>query len=191
MAYSKHTNPDVARRLWILCRQIYQAHRSLIIYRALHSVVAASPKSTCADAFLAISDASVNNLIVMTHQLFDETKGAYSLFHANKDKALYKTKDDTARLGSLFTNYRESIKKIRQYRHDVAAHASRDKSAKTILEGLGLEIGEVEAILKAAAACVEELLLANPIFGMRIPDFDQSNENLEAQLKNVFAKGFA
>lgn len=195
---SPQAGQDVALRLSVLRRQIDDAQNSLIIHLTLHDVVDESLKTVngrvakeSAHAFHAISNASLNNLIVMTHQIFDGTKPAYSLRHAKRDKTLCKNADDTDRLRKLFKDHKDTIQKIGTFRNSVAAHASFTKSATTIVNGLQLDIWAVKSILEAAAECVDGLFLANLVLGMQIPDFVQANERLETQLKDVFVKGFS
>lgn len=189
--------PVIGQRLTVLRRQIDDAQNSLIIHLTLHDVVDESLKTVngrvakeSAHAFHAISNASLNNLIVMTHQIFDGTKPAYSLRHAKSDKTLCKNTDDTDRLRKLFKGHKDTIQKVGLYRNSVAAHASFTNSATAIVNDLQLDIWTVKSMLQEASACVEALFLANPVLGMQIPGFGKANERLETQLKDVFAKGF-
>jgi hypothetical protein len=188
---------DVVRRLRVLRRQIEEARASITIQMTLHDVVGKYPKTSHGmvdkavdQAFRAISNATLNNAIVMTHQIFDGTKPAYSLEYAKGDRKLCKTKDDTVRLKGLFKDHKGTIEKVRKFRNSVAAHTSFDKDAKGIVKDIDLDIWAVKCMLKAAAECVEGLFLANPVVGMPLPDFNQADETLEKQLKDVFGKGF-
>jgi flavin-binding protein dodecin len=188
---------DIVRRLRVLRRQIEEARASITIHMTLHDVVGASPKTSHGmvdkavdQAFRAISNATLNNVIVMTHQIFDGTKPAYSLKHAKGDQTLCKTNEDTDRLKCLFKDHNGTIEKLQKFRNSVAAHASFDKDAMGIVKDIDLDIWAVKCMLKAAAECVEGLFLANPVVGMPLPDFNQADETLEKQLKDVFGKGF-
>jgi hypothetical protein len=190
-------DPDVARKLTILQRQILEAQGSLTTHLKLHDTCLQPAirdrilKKETDQAFKMISNATLNNAIVMTHQIFDGTKPSYSLRHAKGDKKLVKTAEDCKHLRAIFKDHDSTISKVGKYRNTVAAHASPDEYAKDVVGLINLNVWDVIDLLIAASKCVEGLFLTNSVLGMRIPNFSETENVLKSQLEAVFSKGFA